>query len=145
MSIPISSPPLPTPPFSPSYHSKSCQLPPVDSLITHYQRERMWVKQKQDVIALGRQQQLYGSPRIPISKPNPTGIPLWQRRKSQHSFRLSDLSHTKLSKRLLDHDECGARILDSFAALLEARIESCKRVELLISQSAKRGRLYARH
>ncbi|KAF8517825.1 hypothetical protein JB92DRAFT_2904711 [Gautieria morchelliformis] len=142
--VPASSLPaaLPTPPFSPPgsvFHHHTSQM--LDALVAQYQRERMWVKQTLDVIALARHQHLHGSPLNHTSAPG-TGspVPLWQRRRSQHSLRLSNLSHAKLSKRLLMHNACGTRVLDSFAALLDARIESCKRIELLLSQSPQHRR-----
>ena len=135
-SLPVA---LPTPPFSlnsPSvFYRHTSQT--LQVLVAHYQRERMWVKQTLDVIALARHQHLHGSPRIITSNPK-TGNrpPLWQRR-CQHGLRLSNLSHAKLSKRLLMHNACGTRVLDSFAALLDARIESCRRIELLLCQSTQ--------
>ena len=133
---------LPTPPFSPAsasvFHHTAKTL---DALVAHYQRERMWVKHTQDVIALARRQHLHGSPLNSAHKPD-TGshVPLWQRRKSRHSLRLSNLPQAKLSTHLLAHNACGPRVLDSFAALLDARIESCKRIELLLTQSTQRRR-----
>ena len=134
---------LPTPPFSPGspsvfYNHKTQML---DALVTHYQRERMWVKQTQDVIALARHHDMHGSP--PSATDNPQSsdhVPIWQRRRGRHSLRLSSLSQAKVSKRLLMHNACGTRVLNSFAALLDARIESCKRIESLLSQSRQRRR-----
>jgi len=139
---------LPTPPFSPSAYAP-VPVPPhahlLDALIAHYQRERMWVKHTQDLIAQARLHQFAGhlaSPRdsSPESNGSGSGEPLWMRRKSRHSLRLRDLAHNKLSKRMLMHDACGTKVLELFAALLEARIESCKRVETLVLQSARARR-----
>ena len=140
--FPASSQPaaLPTPPFSPgsssAFHQHTLQM--LEALIAHYQRERMWVKQTLDVIALARHQHFHGSSLDDTAKPEVGSRPsLWQRRKGQHRLRLSNLSHRKLSKRLLMHNACGTKVLDSFAALLDARIESCQRIELLLSQSTQ--------
>ncbi|KIJ56713.1 hypothetical protein M422DRAFT_22870 [Sphaerobolus stellatus SS14] len=119
---------LPTPPYSPDHTHV------LDALIAQYQRERMWVKHTQDLIAIARHQYIHGDPAAAPAKPE--RIPLWKRRKGRQGLRLSSLSQTPLSPRLCMDGAYGPKVLDLFAELLEARIESCKRVEALIADKS---------
>lgn len=133
---------LPTPPIS-DHPSEMLR-----AIIAYYQRERMWIKHTQDFIAFIRQNHAKNGTafnnQTPVSNHNHSNVPIWKRRKATYRLHLSDLSPVKLSHRSFGQGVYGPKVLELFASLLEARIESCKRLDKLISQNTQRKQLLLR-
>lgn len=126
--------------YSPTSHLSEHPSQTLRAIIAQYQRERMWIKHTQDVIALARRDQFRNIPDFDVQTPvtvnkHSNNLPIWKRRKVYHRLHLNDLSPVRLSQTLVAHDAYGSKLLELFAALLEARIESCRRVDELLSQS----------
>lgn len=164
---------IPTPPFSPiddSVHSHlTSTINLLDSLVAFYQQERMWVyrtRAQLDGALHNNPQSSLPSPSSSSShSPLPDSDPIklervtsppvsptqhssrWVNRKKGFKLRLDGLSpkHRRTISSADDTELCPPKehILDMFEKMMEARMESCQRVNRLV-RNANRADLHLR-
>ncbi|KAI0284376.1 hypothetical protein BGY98DRAFT_1087619 [Russula aff. rugulosa BPL654] len=141
---------LPTPPFSPPQTLTDAPADTsvvlLNSLVSFYQQESLWVHRTRAALELA----------LTAKGPEPTTPPpslgkvhpksRWLQRKQSFKLRLEGIGPSSLHRRQrrMQRDasaEAGTRLLELFGQLMEARMESCHRVNRLVRE-ANRVDLY---
>ncbi|KAH9999309.1 hypothetical protein BJV77DRAFT_1058366 [Russula vinacea] len=142
-------PALPTPPFSPPQTLTDAPADTsvvlLNSLVSFYQQESLWVHRTRAALELA-----LTANAEPTTPPPPTGKAhaksRWLQRKQSFKLRLEGIGPHSLHRRQrrMQRDasaEAGTRLLELFGQLMEARMESCHRVNRLVRE-ANRVDLY---
>lgn len=66
----------------------------------------------------------------------------WLRRKNQMRLKIDGISHHKRRPARASSTEPGAQLLEMFAELVEARMESCQRISRLVQRASERDDRY---
>jgi len=163
-----------TPPFSPRAPVQSqSTLQLVDSLVSFYRQEMMWVYRMRASLELvdpppvGTSDENLAVPsetnpspstfmtvkeedELVVIKTETPMVPTmpqsrWQRRKHKFKLKLDGLPPAALQRRASAYgvSDSGMRVLELFEGMMEARMESCQRVNRMV-RMANRANLYVR-
>ena len=159
-----------TPPFSPRAPVPSqSTLQLVDSLVSFYRQEMMWVYRMRAALELA--DPLTGAnvdndaaepsvsdtlpstfaveeePKVVVKTETPitptTPPSRWHRRKHKFKLKLGGLPPAPRRETAYGVSDSGMRVLELFESMMEARMESCQRVNRLV-RMANRANLYVR-